>query len=291
MNIIAPPDHAPIVEGSCRSSLLFVCAPTDKEDELMAISEPAYCREGFSQLVALLRSRSHEDAIGEVCYGHRLIARPSDIKQCWPGPRGKIQLILNGRFYYGQEVHGHLVNSPSVIRRELAKINLILGSLGLGDILIESTDSDPCLGRVVDNSRRYIVSVPEIFATNTWTLSVATYITRSILMDLKGLPGTTLGNLLHIDAYEGLGLSGMPLLEAALMYMSAVRPTTYRRLSAHGWSLTFGMASLFMGAGRALLSEDRFGGDLAPASRFASSSDSTTEHKEIYNLVKYLKQL
>ena len=106
MNIIAPPSYAPTNESSYRESLLFVCAPTDMEDELMAISEPAYCREGFSQLVAILRSRSHENSWGEVCYGHRLIARPSDLDHLLPGLRGKLQLILNGRFYYGQEIAG-----------------------------------------------------------------------------------------------------------------------------------------------------------------------------------------
>ena len=292
MNIIAPPSYAPYTDHYYRDSLLFVCAPTDKEDELMAISEPAYCREGFSQLVALLRSRSHENSLGEVCYGHRLIAIPSDLTQPRPGSRGKLQLILDGRFYYGQEIAGDTVSSPSVIQYELDKINSLLGNLGLGDIQITRTSNTPILGRVLSDARRYIVSVPETFATNTWTLSVATYITRSILMAPKGLLSLMLGDLLHYtNPYSRLGISEMPLVEAALGYMSAVRPKRYSRVGAHGWSLTFGMANLFTAAGQAIHNERERGHSREAAVRCATTSTSKQEYNEIYDLVEYLQQL
>ena len=291
MNIIAPPSYNHNSEISYRDSLLFVCAPTDKEDELMAISEPAYCREGFSQLVALLRSRSHENSLWEVCYGHRLIARPSDLKQPRPGPRGKLQLILNGRFYYGQEIAAGKVSSPSVIQYELDKINSLLGNLGLGDIQITRTSNTPILGRTTHDARRYIVSVPEIFSTNTWTLSLATYITRSILMDPKGLLGHRLVDLMYANPYAILGIQNMPLVEAALMYMSAVRPKPYGRVCAHGWSLTFGMANLFTAAGQAIYNERDRGYGREDAVRHATTSTSKQEYNEVYNLAEYLQQL
>ena len=291
MNIIAPPGYNPIVEGSCRSSLLFVCAPTGKEDELMAISEPAYCREGFSQLVAMLRSRSHGKILGEVCYGHWLIARPNDLTWTDGSPSNKIQLIRNGRFYYAQDISEEGACHWEAVQDGLNNINALLGSMGLGDIQITSTDNSLLLGRRLGRTARYIVSVPKIFATNTWTLSLATYITRGLLTRGEEVLDTLLGCLPSSGSYVRLGMGSVPLVEAALRYMSKVRPATYKRMTAHGWSLTFGVSSLFVGAGRALAYMAERGASSETGVGYACSSGSKQEHNEIHNLVEYLQQL
>lgn len=291
MNIIAPPGYSPIVEGSYRSSLLFVCAPTDKEDELMAISEPAYCREGFSQLVAMLRSRSHGKVLWEVCYGHRLIARPTDLTWTDGSPRNKIQLIRNGRFYYGHDVHEEGAHHWRAVQDGLNNINALLGSMGLGDIQITSTDNSLLLGRRLDRTARYIISVPKIFATNTWTLSLATYITRGLLMKVDDVLETLLGCLPSSGSYVRLGMGSVPLVEAALRYMSKVSPVPYTRVTSHGWSLTFGVSSLFLSAGRALAYMADRGVSSETGAGYACQSGSKQEHNEIHNLVEYLQQL
>ena len=248
---------------------LFALCPTGGEDELKIVSVPAYCREGFSVLVSHLANRKLSAIDDMYVYGHEL-RYTEDMEPV----RGKIPMFRDGRLYFGMAVGGrHLSLEEGWKRYE--NLQHVMGA----GIEIAKTNALEYNGFY---SAVFVISAPERFATNTWTMSLLTGVVREIIV-----PSTQ-------NFLEQLTPKVMDVL---FQYVQECTPKKYPNLASYQWSKSFGVHSLWQSARRVVTSyyprdwESHASSTLEEVVRYYSYPKTKSAVREVANFLRYLRDI
>ena len=246
------------------STKLFALCPIGEGDELKIVSVPSYCREGFSVLVSHLVHRKLSAVERMYVYGHETL-NTGDMETV----RGKLPMFRDGRFYFGMVVGG---KHPSLKEgwKRYENLQRVMGS----GIEIAKTN-------VLEYDRTvFVISAPERFATNTWTMSLLTGVVREIIV-----PSTQ-------RFLEELTPKVMDVL---FQYVQECTPKKYANLASYQWSKSFGVHSLLQSARRVVTSycprywESHASSTLEEVVRYYSYPKTKSAVREVANFLRYLR--
>lgn len=249
------------------STRLFALCPTGDRDELKIVSVPAYCREGFSVLVSHLVHRQLCAVEGMYVYGHE--TRNTGGMET---VRGKLPMFRDGKFYFGMVVGGKDPLLGSGWKR-YENLQHVMGA----DIDITKTnvlEYDGCYSTV------FVISAPERFATNTWTISLLTGVVREIIV-----PSTQ----------RFLEERTPKVMDVLFQYVQECTPKKYANLASYHWSKSFGVHSLWQGARRVVTSyyptHWRFNSSsvLEDVVKYYSYPKTKSAVREVANFIRYLR--
>ena len=251
---------------STNSTKLFALCPVGGGDELKAVSVPSYCREGFSVLVSHLVHRQLRALEGMYVYGHGT-RNTGDMETV----RGKLPMFRDGRFYFGMVVGGKHP-SPKEGWKRYENLQRVMGS----GIEIAKTNVLEYHGYY---STVFVISAPERFATNTWTMSLLTGVAREIIV-----PSTQ-------NFLEQLEPKVMDVL---FQYVQEYTPKKYDNLSSYQWSKSFGVHSLWQSARRVVTYyprdwESHASSTLEEVVRYYSYPKTKSAVREVANFLRYLR--
>ena len=222
------------------SSSLFVCYPLP-DGTFEAISEPAYCREGFSLLVSDAQVKSATSLEYEYYYGHCWQRSPF-----WAGlVKNKYPVVTNGIFYYGHSIPNDSLESSwrKKLTTNLSYANARLAEAGLPPISVRLAQSRD--GRAEENREvtLFLVKAPGIFATNVWTVSLITMLTRSCLVERGDYTGNPLWGMVVREPTIAKFVNSSRLVDVLVDYMLAVPPKKDARWGRR-WKISYGCESL-----------------------------------------------
>jgi hypothetical protein len=249
------------------STKLFALCPTGGEDELKIVSVPSYCREGFSVLVSHLVHRQLRAVEGMYVYGHET-RNTDDVETV----RGKLPVVRDGMFHFGMVVGGRH-SSLDVGWKRYENLQHVMGS-GIEITKTNELEYDGVYSTV------FVISAPEVFATNTWTMSLLTGVVREIIV-----PSTQ-------NFLEQLTPKVMDVL---FQYVQECTPKKYANLSSYQWSKSFGVHSLWQGARRVVTSyyptHWRFNASntLEEVVKYYSYPKTKSAVREVANFLRYLR--
>jgi hypothetical protein len=236
---------------------LFLLCPDG--EQLQVVSDPAYCREGFSVIVSQAAWRTHRLAVDVHKYGHRLSYVPPSLVN----KKGKLDVLRDGRLYFGMLIGTRLGKSLAEGWDRYPGCENIRGAG------VEITE----LEELADNNRKvYVVSAPARFATNTWTTSLLTGLARSVVLGGR--------NELHLD---------LPVVDFLFEYVNEVEPSKYKNLRSYQWSSSFGVYELWRQAREVAISSRGFVGDIDTMLRRVLYHSTVSSRAEVISLLKYAK--
>lgn len=249
------------------STKLFALCPIGEGDELKIVSIPSYCREGFSVLVSHLVHRKLDAVGGMLVYGH----------ETWnmegmETVRGKLPMFRDGKFHFGMVVGGRH-SSLEVGWKRYENLQHVRGA-GIEIIKTNVLEHGGATSTV------FVISAPERFATNTWTMSLLTGVAREIIV-----PSTQ----------RFLGELTPKVMDVLFQYIQECTPEKYVNLPSYRWSKSFGVQSLWQGACRVVTSySPRYfpwdGSEtLEEVVKYYSYPKTTSAVREVANFLRYLR--
>jgi hypothetical protein len=183
--------------------------------------------------------------------------------------RGKLPMFRDGKFYFGMVVGG---KHPS-LKEGWSRYENLQHVMGAG-IEIAKTN-------VLEYDRTvFVISAPERFATNTWTMSLLTGVAREIIVP-------SIQNFL-----EQLNPKVMDVL---FQYVQECTPKKYHNLASYQWSKSFGVHSLLQSARRVVTSycprdwESHASSTLEEVVRYYSYPKTKSAVREVANFLRYLR--
>lgn len=266
MPTISNIDVVCVVDTPNATRLLALC-PLGAGDELRVVSVPSYCREGFSVLASHLVHRKLDAMGGMYVYGHE-VRYVDDMETV----RGKLPMIRNGRFYFGMVVGGNHTSLEAGWKR-YENLQRVLGS-GIEIAKTNVLEYDGAYSAV------FVISAPESFATNTWTMSLLTGVVREIIV-----PSTQ----------NFLGQLTPKVMDVLFQYVQECTPKKYANLSSYQWSKSFGVQSLWQSARRVVTSYyprdwgSHASSTLEEVVRYYSYPKTKSAVREVANFLRYLR--
>ena len=243
-----------------RAMFFSLCPTHDDHSKLAIVSNPKYCREGFSVVYSHLTRRKASTMRGIRVYGHKYNT-PSAFSPRLDG-RGRLRMIHDGRIYFGI-IAPYDCSGLDWIGYE--NLPHVMGA-GIEVELVGDVD-DHCV---------YVVSAPKVFATNTWTMSLLTGVVRDIVS----------GDYM----FANLSSSWIDFL---FKYVAECPPKSYKNISNYSWSNTFGVVGLADTARRAGAHVNHYGHEKNVRGLenlikrdFYFRTDSAI--REIVNLIRYV---
>ena len=210
------------------STKLFALCPTDGEDELRIVSVPAHCREGFSVLVSHLVHRQLRAVEDMYVYGHG--AQNTGGMET---VRGRLPVVRDGKFHFGMVVGGR--HSSRAIVTGWKKYENLQHVMGAGIEIVKTNE----LEYNGEYKTVFVISAPEWFATNTWTMSLLTGVAREVI----------------VPSPQDFSYQLTPeVVEVLFQYVQECTPKKYANLASYQWSKSFGVYSLWQGARRVVTS-------------------------------------
>lgn len=249
------------------STKLFALCPTGGEDELKIVSVPSYCREGFSVLVSHLANRKLRAVEDMYVYGH-------ETRNTWDVEtvRGKLPMFRDGKFYFGMVVGSRLPSLGSgweryVNLQHVTGVSIEIAKTGV-------------LEYGGEYSTVFVISAPERFATNTWTMSLLTGVVREIIVP------STQG---FLEAFTP------KVIDVLFQYVQEYTPKKYDNLSSYQWSKSFGVHSLWQSARRVVTSYHpvhwwfNASTTLEEVVKYYSYPKTKSVVREVANFLRYLR--
>ena len=224
------------------SSSLFVCRPLP-DGNFQAISDPAYCREGLSLMVSDAQIKGAKALENECYYGHRWLGMLA--------PRlgglvtGRYPVVTNGVFTYGHAIHESILapNWREKLSTNLAYANTRLVEAGLRPVSVSLARFQNNYAEREHEPRLFLVEAPGIFATNVWTVSLITMLTRSCLVARGGHTDGPLCSLVVREPTISKFANTTRLVDILVDYMLAIPPKKDVRWGRR-WKISYGYESL-----------------------------------------------
>jgi len=249
------------------STKLFALCPTGDKDELKIVSVPSYCREGFSVLVSHLVHRQLRAVAGMYVYGHET-RNTEDMETV----RGKLPMFRDGKFYFGMVVGGRH-SSLDVGWKRYENLQHVMGA-GIEIVETNVLEYEGAYSTV------FVISAPEVFATNTWSMSLLTGVVREIIIPI---------------AQNFLEQLTPKVMDVLFQYVQECTPKKYANLSSYQWSKSFGVTSLWQSARRVVTTyHPRYfpvggSGALEEVVRYYSYPKTKSVVREVTNFLRYLR--
>jgi hypothetical protein len=223
------------------SPLLAPLSPTGVDGELTLIGNFSYCRDGFGQRVVAEKDMPWNRAQYVSSYSHYTVPPPDaegDISAQWP-------IVESGRFYFIQmSARGALKRTlVANMASGIGTLNAYLRHLSIPEVQVTC---DVKWSTRIRRGPFVVVDAPEIFVTNTWTLSCLTWFIRQSAYPshTRGrFWGYDLDNQLEDYAVHAPKLFGRPTAHLVLEMMAAIPPVPYSAGDERGWATDYGHSS------------------------------------------------
>ncbi len=251
---------ADAIDDDERAMFFSLCPTHDDHSKLAIVSNPAYCREGFSLVYSHLTRRKASTMRGIRVYGHQYNT-PSAFSPRLDG-RGRLRMIHDGRIYFGIIEPDHCSGLDWTGYENLPHV------MGAGiEVELVGDVYDRCV---------YVVSAPKVFATNTWTMSLLTGVVRDIVS----------GDYM----FANLSSSWIDFL---FKYVAECPPKSYKNISNYSWSTTFGVVGLVETARHAGVRVNQYGyeknvRELETIIKRCAYYRNSSAIREMVNLIRYV---
>ena len=220
------------------ASLLAPLSPSGDPEEMMLIGNFSYCRDGFGQRMVAEKDMTWNRAQHVRSYIHYTVPPPGaeeDISVQWP-------IVHDGRFYF-------MLMPPERTRKNdlvndmvagMGRLNAYLRQLDIPEVRVTC---DVKWSTPIRRGPFVVVDAPEIFITNTWTLSCLTWFVRQAAdrrADRTYFFGYMVSNLLSDWGLAAPELEDRLDAHLVLEMMSVVGPREYEPFGDRYWAMDYG---------------------------------------------------